>query len=501
MAELTKEQLVELGNIRKDFFCFLKYVKIKEPGELALDYQLWPHLVDFYEQILQYRLIDLVKAKQIGISWFLAAYALWRIFILPGWEVLMLSQGKPYAQDLLAKSVIIYHNLPKWMQIFTIDPQSTERWGFKEMGSKIISFPSTETAGLGHTAGDVIHDESDFHEFYEVNLGHTRATVVDSPKRRLISVSTVDKTRPDSYFKGHCKMGEGSGYPEAGTNGFKTLFYGVFSRPSRDQVFYDALVREYAATPWVVEANYPRTLKEALSPQSALSCFKKDVLDKLWENSVDPIEVRQGFIYIFSKARVGVKYVAGVDVGEGVGLDYDCLSIVGKDGLKSEVAALIYTNTLATDLFAYEVDKLCDEYYDPRLAVENNSIGNSVLNKLSELGRKNMYSSEVNRKKKAGGKIIGIEKLGWTTGDANKYTAIVELVNDINNGSLITRFKPQIKEMMEYQWVVINGKNKPTATGATHGDTVISLMLAHQMLKNVGNVIKASMYVGGVQKW
>jgi len=477
-----KEQLFEGEYCRQSLFHFLKYVKIQEPGELALNYELWPHLVEFFEKLQGHRLIDLIKSKQIGISWALAVYALWKIYNVVAFPVLEISKSDTASRDLLAKSKIVYNNLPKWMQIYTLEPNSGEKFGFKEMGSYIESFPSTETSGLGKTAGLVIHDEAEFHDFFEINLSHTRATVADGLDRQLVSVSTVDKTKPDSHFKNHWKQGEGSRFPEAGQNGFKSLFYAYDVRPNRDESFYEAMVRENEATPWVVEANYPRTAEEALSPQSVQSCFNKDRLDKLWENVLLDLETRQGFIYILCPPRVGTQYVAGVDVGEGVGLDYSSLTIVGRQGLTSEVVAKIYTNELATDLFAYEIDKLCAEYFDPLLAVENNSLGIAVTNKLLELRRKNMFYSDSKK-----------QKVGWTTGEKNKQTAIVELIQSVNDGSLITRFKPQVKELMEYQWV--NGK--PVPTGRTHGDTVISLMLANQMLKRVGVKQEASMYLRG----
>ncbi len=473
------EQTNEMVKIANSPFAFLPYVKIQEPGELALDYDLWPHLEDFFNHLEREKLIDLIKSKQIGISWALAIYALWKIYTVAGWNVLEFSQGKVEAQELLAKSKIVYNNLPDWMKLYTLEPNSTERFGFKEMHSKITALPSTETAGIGETAGLVIHDESEFHDFYEVNLSHTRATVADSPDRQLISVSTVDITKPSSYFKEHWKAAE------AGRNGFKALFYGVFSRPGRGQEFYDQMVRENENTPWVVGANYPRSVEEALSPLSAQSCFNTDRLDKLWENTTEP-ETRQGFIHIFYEPRVGTQYVAGVDVGEGVGLDYSCLTIIGKQGLNSEVVAVIYTNTLATDLFAYETDKLCREYHDCLLAVENNSLGVAVTNKLVELGYPNLFYADKEKK-----------KVGWTTGEKNKQLALIELVQVVNDGSLASRFKPQVQEMMEQQWV--NGKAVPT--GRTHGDTVISLMIANQMLKLAGEPEKAHMFVGGQQIW
>ena len=480
MDKIREDRVKELTKVFADPMEFLKFVRIQEPGELALKYELWGHLVDFYHQLETEKLIDLIKAKQIGISWALAIHAVRKIYTIPGWNVLEFSKGDKEAQALLAKSKIVYNNLPEWMKIYTLEPNSTEKFGFKEMQSKIVTYPSTESAGIGETAGLVIHDESEFHDFYEVNLSHTRATVADSIDRQLISVSTVDKTKPDSYFKRHWKEAE------AGRNGFKALFYPYNARPDRGEAFYQEMVKENEFTSWVVEGNYPRSAKEALSPLSAQSCFNKDRLDRLWEMRIDP-EVRQGFIYILCPPVVGTQYVAGIDVGEGVGLDYSVLTIVGKQGLMSEVAAVIYTNTVGTDSFAFECDSLCREYFKPLLVIDNIGIGRAVSDKLLELGYPKLYYMGKEEHK----------KVGWALTRPNKRELAVKLVERINNGSLITRFKPMIKELMEYQW--INGHPEPT--GKTHGDLIISLMLAGAVLDRVGGSQKASMYVGGKKIW
>ena len=471
---MTKEEkLKALTLIHSDFKEFLKYVKIQEPGELALQWVSWPHLVDFCEQLRTENLIDLIKSKQIGVSWILSAYALWRIYTLPGWNVLELSKGEKESKSLLDKSKVIYNNLPDWMKVYTALPDSVTQFGFKEMRSVITAFPTTETAGIGETAGDVIHDESDFHEYYEVNLSHTRATVADSPERHLISVSTVDKTKPDSYFKRHWKDARD------GKNGFKALFYGYDVRPGRGEEWYAAIEKENEDTPWVVKGNYPKTAEEALEPLSAISCFNTDVLNGLW-NVADYGETREGFIHILCPPVVGTQYAAGIDVGEGVGLDYSVLTIVGKRGLSSEVVAVIYSNKVGPDSFAFECDRLCREYFNPVLVVDNIGIGRAVIDKLVELGYPNLY-------------MMNDKKYGWALTRPNKRELAVKLVERVNNRSLVTRFKPQVQELMEYQW--INGYPEPV--GKTHGDTVISLMLAASQLDSIGPAVEASMYVGG----
>ena len=363
------------------------------------------------------------------------------------------------------------------MKLYTLDPNSSERFGFKEKKSYIESFASTETAGLGKTAGLVIHDESDFHEKFKINLGHTLATVADSPMRKLVSVSTIDETKSDSDFQLLHKAARD------GKNDFYPMFFGVFARPDRDEAWLEARKRENESTPWVVGKNFPRTEGEALSPIATQSCFNEETLDALWYNVIEDPKVDRGCVYTLYPKRVGTYYAAGADVGEGVGGDWSSLDIIGKKGLNSEVVAKIYTNTLGTAEFAYEIYRLCEKYDFPGLCIDNIGVGRAVADKLVELGYPNLYYSGKGQSR----------KVGWSLSTLSKRGLVTKLIEAINDGSLTTRFKPQVKELREYQWV----KGYPEPTGKTHGDTVISLMLANEMLKDAGPTRKPSMYVGG----
>ena len=117
--------------IGSSIFEFLKYIKIQEPSKLAKEYELWSHLVDFYHQLKTEPLIDLIKSKKVGISWALAIWALYKIYTIPGWNVLEFSKGQVEAQELLNKSKVAYMNLPKWLKVFVVEPSSTEVFGFK----------------------------------------------------------------------------------------------------------------------------------------------------------------------------------------------------------------------------------------------------------------------------------------------------------------------------------------------------------------------------------
>ena len=186
------------------------------------------------------------------------------------------------------------------------------------------------------------------------------------------------------------------------------------------------------------------------------------------------------FIWIYREPKVGVRYVAGVDVGEGVGEDDSTLTILGREGMQSEVVAVICSNAIGTDLFAYEVDKLCRRYFNPLLCVENNSLGDSVLKKLLELGYPRLYYEQKEMKK-------GVRKPGIATTGFNRTVNINELGQNIANGSVITRCKPQLLQMLEFHWDFDHKPARPE--GGKHDDLVMSFVIANQMLKHQYSVL------------
>ena len=459
---MSKEWYDEIGNPLE----FLKYVEISDPLKGQVKFEQWSHLVEALGLFLTNRLIIILKARQIGFSWLLAVYAVWVAYTKQGANILLISKGEREAVELLSKCRTIYENLPDWMKVYTISPDSATAFGFLETRSKITALPSTEAAGRGEAATLIICDELDYHEYAEKNFASTKPAI--DAGGQFIAVFTTNKAQPDSFAKRLFKDAR------KGLNNFVARFYGYKCRPERDEEWYQRQKIEYL--PYQLEQEYPASEEEALSPMAAQSCFDKEALTRLWDNAID-IQPEKGCIYILQKPKPGYLYGAGVDVGEGVGLDYSVLTIAGKYGLQSEVVALIYSNQIATDLFAFEVDRLCREYYNALLLVENNALGVAVINRLLESNYPKLYYS---------GEKEGKKKAGWTSTMKSKDIALAELVPVVNDGSLVTRFKPQIQELMEYQYINL----KPTPTGLTHGDTVISLMLANQALKNTRPVVE-----------
>ena len=73
---------------------FFEYVKILDATtNQIIKYEMWPHLVEFIKAIFKYQQVIVLKSKQIGVSWTLAALALWWCYKMGG-NVIMISKGR-----------------------------------------------------------------------------------------------------------------------------------------------------------------------------------------------------------------------------------------------------------------------------------------------------------------------------------------------------------------------------------------------------------------------
>ena len=77
-----KEAKQNLIDITWNPIKLLVLVWVADPLKGAIKFQEWPHLLKIIWVLLRKRLVIIVKARQIGISWLLAIYALWIIMVI-----------------------------------------------------------------------------------------------------------------------------------------------------------------------------------------------------------------------------------------------------------------------------------------------------------------------------------------------------------------------------------------------------------------------------------
>lgn len=185
----------------EDFEAFLAHVRIVErtPSGSAgsvIKFELWDHLIDLARLFATNRLIIILKARQVGCSWLVAAYALWTAMYHPGSLVLLLSKGELEAKALLEKCSTIHQLLPPWLKVPA--KGGTTEMRFSAMGSKILALPSTKDAGRSETATLVIQDEAWFHEWLEDNYAAVSPTIDEGGQ--LVILSTANRNKLTGKF-------------------------------------------------------------------------------------------------------------------------------------------------------------------------------------------------------------------------------------------------------------------------------------------------------------
>jgi hypothetical protein len=462
---------IEYAICQKSFIEFLKRIKIMEPppGRGVIEFEFWPHLHEVARLLTDVgadgkyinTLITILKARQVGISWLLAAYALWTAIFHRGAVVLELSQSEKVAAALLNKCRVINQLLPLHLQPVLGTDSATEL-SFPSMGAKIMALPSTERAGRSETATLVFQDEADFHEHLETNYTAVKPTV--DAGGQLVMASTINKKKANSLFR--------ELYLGAPDNGYKEIFIGWDVVPGRDQAWYDKVKAAVPSTAEMspelyMEQEYPRTAAEALAPSRALAAYDLDILATMMENAV-PAMSSSGPVSIYQKWTPGRKYAAGTDTSHGTGKDHAVTVIM--DLHTGIVVADIVTNNMDPDHLAYESVELMAKYKNPLWAIEDNDWGVLTLRKSQELNYPRLFKRNQNH-------------YGWHTGESNRFQIFGETIASLRDGMLITHNKEGIQQFM----TTLRNEDKNgriEAMQGTHDDYPLACGLAWQMRKD-----------------
>lgn len=477
-AQPDLKVLAQFHLARLSFLYFLKFCKVKQPapGKGRIPFELWPHIIEIAEAFLTGKHVVVLKARQIGFSWLVAAYVAWHMRFKENAVVLMLSKGQIEAQDLLSKVRYILINLPEpWRAPLGIDSRS--QITVPATGSKVTALPATEDAGVGVDASLVIQDEADRHEFLDENYSTTAPTVGDSGQ--FIMGSTVKKTRINSLFK---KMYNASGKAIDSPSRWVGLFFSWAARPGRDQEWYeetrDAVPEqelEGLSPQLYMEENYPSSVEEALSPSRAVASFNAEVLKVLQSQTRQPVPVPglPDNCKIYQDYRAGTRYVAGTDVSHGVGRDSSVTVIM--DGRTGAVVADLVSKDIDPETLAIESMYLMKHYHRPLWGIEDNDWGIVTIKAAQAERYSRLFSRRTSR---------GTPKIGWHSDVKSRYELWGELRAGINNGQITI---PNAGGLQQFFTCIKNPKNhdRDEAMAGAHDDYPMAVGIAWMMRNTV----------------
>lgn len=336
---------------------------------------LWPEQIEALETITQNRWIVALKARQLGMTWLVLCYILWKMIFHPSFTALIFSRREVESIYLLSKDRMrgVYNRLPEWAQVRQVLTDSSHTWQLSN-GSVAYAFPTS--AGDSYTAGFVFVDEADLVPDLP-NLMNAVKPTIDGGGQ-IILLSRVDKRTPGSLFKktylaARAKLTE-----------WKAIFLPWWTRPERTDEWYqhqkddilhrtgslDDLYQQYPATDG--EALLPPTLDRRLPYAWLKQCYVEMApLDE------EDLELRLPGLKIYKKPYILGEFGIACDPAEGNPNSDDSVAHV-LDASNGEECAVI-AGKFEPSVFADYVAQLAKYYNRAEILPERNNHGHAVI--------------------------------------------------------------------------------------------------------------------------
>ena len=219
---------------------------------------LWPAQAELAQTLERDRLIIILKARQLGISWLVCLYALRLCLLYAGRPVLCLSRGQLEADELVHRISFMYHgHVDRAVARLVTDNTAALEW---DNGSSVVSLAATKDAGRSMAAALVILDEWAFMKWPDATLAAVKPTI--DAGGQLVILSSAD--------------GQGTTYhrhwqaARSGANGYTPVFLPWTARPGRGAAWRDQKLVEASGDTAQVAREYPANDIEAFTHAAGL---------------------------------------------------------------------------------------------------------------------------------------------------------------------------------------------------------------------------------------
>jgi hypothetical protein len=336
-------------------------------------FRLWPAQFTTLKTIQNNRLVCILKARQLGLTSLVVAFALWLMLFRPAATILLFSRRDEEAVDLLTNRLRGgYDRLPWWLKVRSFSVDNDHEWALCN-GSRALAFPTT--AGDSYSATLVVVDEADLVPDLEKMLNAVKPTIDGGG--RMVLVSRVDKSKPRSPFKKIYRSAK------QGTGPWKPVFLPWNVHPGRDEVWYaerQAEAQQRTGSLDALHEQYPATDTESLAPRSLdkriTSAWLQQCYVEMQPGSDVSIPAIPG-LEVYRLPMPERTYVIGVDPAEGNPTSDDSALTVLDKPTGEEVATL--AGKIQPSTLAAHADALGRFFNGAAILVERNNHGHAVL--------------------------------------------------------------------------------------------------------------------------
>lgn len=381
-------------------------------------FELFDYQKETLHTIRNERYVVVLKARQLGLTTLMMAYALWMLLFRPGSNIVLVSRSQTAADKALEMLDFMWNFLPEWMngRLPTLENNAAKHHSFRfrdGMVSKITSYAATKTVAAGETATLVIWDEAALAEYQDDAL-RTLLPTTDAGGSMII-FSTARG--------GHNTFARVYRDAQRGDNEFVPVFHpwhvSRFMNPLADNgeiddSRYQSKKRAMKNEPWLFYAEYPADVDEAFR-QSGRSRFPNLLATEdysefqyrghLHETEFGEItfdEDEDGLFLMSQEALDGVpqgcKPVVVVDPSSGTGGDYTAITAgwMDQDGIVTRVAVW-HSNMVEPSEYADHAENIGYFFADsdgrPALMVveKQGGYGDTLIHLLRNRQYRNLY--------------------------------------------------------------------------------------------------------------
>lgn len=323
-------------------------------------FELFDYQRETLNLIRNNRYVTVLKARQLGLTTLMMAYALWNLLFRPGSNIVLVSRSQTAANSALEMIDFMYNFLPEWVKDrgpkSESDAATHHSYRFHDgLVSKITSYAATRTVAAGQTATLVLWDEAALAEYQEDALRTLLPTTDAGGSMVIFSTARGGYNAFAQLYKA----------AERGESQFVSIFHpwhaSRFMNPLAEQgeidlTHYEAKRRDLSSEPWRFYAEYPSSSEEAFR-QSGRSRFPNLPEQDQFEDfplrcsvKVDRIgtpiieEDPDGLLWCRPEALSGTpaghKAVIAIDPSSGTGGDYTVMTVgwVDMEGVPQRMA-------------------------------------------------------------------------------------------------------------------------------------------------------------------
>ena len=384
----------------------------------AIPFRLWPGQRTVLPLILYSLLLLVLKARQLGLTWLVAAYCLWRAMFRKHELIVVISKNESLAQEFLERVLFIFDRLPAWMRP-RVKTRNTTQITFAyelkdELGnivmaglqSTIKSIPSTPDAGQSKTISLLVIDEAALIQYLK-SIWSAAQPTLEHAAGQVIFLSNPSKDKPGWPFYREL-------YTLAikGLNKFQRLFLSWDCVPGRGEDFIENL-KDEGWTDDDIAMQYPTTEAEAVS--AMLGSYFGTTIAKyvgmpgergyLRHDGDEEIRAKTKPVFVPDISAGAIleiwenpvphwewRYVVGSDIGKGTGYNYSVAYVY--DRHINQYVARLRSNLIAPDVWADRLIELARYYNDALIGPERNGPGITTVRRLQLSDYWNLYFRE-----------------------------------------------------------------------------------------------------------